>query len=70
MMYLTFVGDEPVDRERDEWSTHYDSERVEHLRGMRHEFNYIGAHHAVISTKGPAGSTRVMYPRVAGTPMR
>lgn len=38
-------------REKDKWSTHYDSERVTHLRGMHCECgNSIGAHHAVIST--------------------
>lgn len=75
MTYMVFVGDEPVPRkrDRDKWSMHYDSERVAHLRGMRHEFNRIGAHRAVISTKGPVRPTRMIYPRVAatrGTPMR
>lgn len=48
-------------REEYKWSTHYNSERVTHLRGMRCKCNSIGAHHAVISTKGPVRPTRIIY---------
>lgn len=48
-------------REKYKWNTHYDSERVTHLRGMHCECNSIGAHHAVIFTKGPVRPTRIIY---------
>jgi len=53
-------------RKKYKWSTHYDFECVTHLWGMHCECNSIGAHHAVISTKGPVRPTRIIYSYLKG----
>jgi len=58
-----FLGQQ---RKKYKWSTHYDSECVTHLWGTHCECNSIGAHHAVISTKGPVRPTRIIYPYLKG----